>query len=71
MPSILEKGGFLRMLTLHGIVVFKKPVEPEKRSSPGDSTNARRKKVGGKKKKTRERAQPVITVEGSRGGQVL
>ena len=29
------------MLTLHGIIVFKKPVEPEKRSSPGDSTNAR------------------------------
>lgn len=57
MPSILEKGGFLRMLTLHGIIVFKKPVEPEKRSSPGDSTNARRKKVGEKKNKKKKQGK--------------
>lgn len=49
------------MLTLHGIIVFKKPVEQEKRSSPGDSTNARRKKVGEKKNKKKNKGKSTAS----------
>ena len=51
------------MLNFHQIIVFKKPMEPEERSRPGDSISARRKR-GGEKGDAR-RVQPVITVEGS------
>lgn len=46
MPSSLGKGDLLRMLNFHQIIVFKKPMESEKISRPGDSISARRKRVG-------------------------
>ena len=48
MPSPLGKGDLLRVLNFHQIIVFKKPLEPEKRASPGDRVSARRKRIGGK-----------------------
>ena len=50
------------MLNCHQIIVFKKPTEPENRSSPGDSISARRKRL--RKNRDARRVQPVIAVEG-------